>query len=228
MAEPKQPNEPARLDDHPGDGVSRSTARMEAFADAVFAIAFTLSIVEIPLPEGDQDFLGQLAKRWPSYLAYALAALVIGIYWLQHHFTGAIYRTTGHYFNAATVLFLAAVGFIAFPIRAFAEHINDPVARPAAAIFLTCALAITSLAWLFKWSVGRLSGHVDSRLDWFYVRRLNRTYLLTSAMLVIAAILSFASWQAGLALGGLVTLYYLIPPATPVYHGEAPTTADEA
>ena len=124
-----------RIDEHPGEGAVRGTQRMEIFADAVFAIAFTLPVVELKIPEPGPGFGERLLDLWPSYLEYALSALVIGIYWVQHHFSGAIYRTTGHHFLLATMLVLAAIGFIAFPTRAFAEHIQDPAAREAGAIF---------------------------------------------------------------------------------------------
>ena len=47
--------------------------------------------------------------RWEKIIASA----VIGLYWVHHHFSGAIYRTTGHWFLIATVVFLGAIGFIA-------------------------------------------------------------------------------------------------------------------
>ena len=43
-------NAPARRDEIEGEGAIRGTARMEAFADGVFAIAFTLPIVGIAFP----------------------------------------------------------------------------------------------------------------------------------------------------------------------------------
>src|SRR3712207_4376036 len=136
MAEAHDTELAPRRDEHPGDGVARGTARMEAFADGVFAIAFTLPIVEFALPHvGGKPLGDELVALWPDYLGYALASLVIGLYWEHHHFSGAIYRTTGHYFNLATVLFLAAIGFIAFPARVFAEHVahHDPAEQAAAA-----------------------------------------------------------------------------------------------
>ena len=211
-----------RIDEHPGEGAVRGTQRMEIFADAVFAIAFTLPVVELKIPEPGPGFGERLLDLWPSYLEYALSALVIGIYWVQHHFSGAIYRTTGHHFLLATMLFLAAIGFIAFPTRAFAEHIQDPAAREAGAIFYTCALAAIAAAWLLKWQTGCWTGDVDDRLDRNYVRRLTRKYRITTGLMLAATALVFVSWPIGLALAVAVTLFYVRAPETPVYREEAP------
>lgn len=224
----QRPNHRApHRDDFPGEGAARGTARLEAFADAVFAIAFTLPIVEIKVPHGDEPLASQLAALWPSYLGYAIASLVIGIYWIQHHFSGAIYRTSGHWFNVATVLFLTAIGFIAFPARAFADHLADPAAREPAAIFFVVSLAGTGITWWIKWKVGRGRGHVDDRLEPHYVERLNRRYNVSTALLIVAAGLALLRWEAGLALASAVTLFYLLAPPTPVYVEEAPIVDGE-
>jgi TMEM175 potassium channel family protein len=220
------PDQPVRRDDHPGDGIARGTARMEAFADAVFAIALTLPVVEIEMPRPNGDFARQLAELWPSYLGYALSALVIGIYWVHHHFSGGIYRTTGHRFLLATLVFLVAIGFIAFPTRAFAEHVADPAAREAGAQFYALALAATALTWWVKWRTGLAQGDVDRRLDPAYVARLNRRYAATTGLMAAAAGLSLARWEAGLALAAAVTLSYLRAPETPIYRKEAPEVED--
>lgn len=221
-------SQPIRRDHYEGDGAARGTARMEAFADAVFAIAFTLPVIEIEMPETGPEFGADLLRLWPSYLGYVIASTVIGLYWAVHHFAGAIYRTTGHYLNLATVLFLAAIGFVAFPARAFAEHITDPAARGDAGRYLAVALAFTAVTWLVKWTVARRTGHVDARLDDAYVRVLDRTFRASTALLVAAAALSFVSWEAGLAIASVVTLYFLRPMATPTYGtGEAPPVEGE-
>lgn len=221
------PEDAPRLDEHPGEGAVRGTQRMEIFVDAVFAIAFTLPMVELQLPDPGPEFGADLRRLWPEYLGYALSASVIGIYWVHHHFSGAIYRTTGHHFLLATILFLVAIGFIAFPTRAFTEHIQEPEAREAGAIFYTCALAATNLAWLIKWRTGRLTGDVDERLDRAYVERLTRKYDVTAALMAAAAALAFVRWEAGLGLAAAVTLFYLRAPQTPVYVTEAPTVEGE-
>lgn len=228
MASKQDPEQPPRMDDHPGEGAVRGTQRMEIFADAVFAIAFTLPVLELKLPEAGPHFAAGLAELWPFYLSYFLSALVIGIYWVHHHFSGAIYRTTGHHFLLGTLLFLAAIGFIAFPTRSFAEEIQDPHARQAGAVFYACALAATSIAWLIKWKTGCATGDVDARLDEAYVKRLNRRYEWATAASVAGAGLAFLRWEAGLALALGTVLFYLKAPETPVYVGRAPKAEGES
>lgn len=221
MAE-HRPSEKIRTDDHPGDGVSRNTARMEAFADAVFAIAFTLSVVEIPFEYHAGPLWPHLAKLWPSYFGVALAAVIIGTFWAHHHFAGAIYRTTGHWFNLATVVFLAAIGVVAFPCRAFAESLPDAAGRGDGALLFVLALTVTSFTWLLKWETGRASGHVDDRLEPAYVDRLSRMYRNTLLVYLLASALAFAWWPAGLFVCAVITMRYWFPPETPVYRTEAP------
>ncbi len=224
------PDEPARRDQFEGEGAIRGTARMEAFADGVFAIAFTLPIVEIVMPAvaGDGAELGhELELLGPAYGGYILASIVIGLYWVQHHFSGAIFRTTGHWFVIATTAFLATIGFIAFPARVLAEHFPDAAARPAAARYWVVALAAVSLAWLIKWTVGVHRTHIDARLEAGYVARLTRQYQLVALANTAAAALVFWNWQAGLVISALLMLWLVFPPETPRYTTEAPIIEGE-
>jgi uncharacterized membrane protein len=66
-----------------------STTRLEAFSDGVYAIAITLLILEIKVPPLARiESLGlwwTLAAQWPSFVAYALSFVIIGIMWSNHH-----------------------------------------------------------------------------------------------------------------------------------------------
>ncbi len=228
---PDNPHAPARRDELEGEGAIRSTARMEAFADAVFAIAFTLPVVEIVMPDPAHPgaMLGrELADLIPEIVGYLLASTVIGLYWVKHHFSGAIFRTTGHWFVIATTLFLAAIGFIAFPARVLAEHFSDVAARAAAAEYWVVSLAILSLAWLLKGHVGIRRGHLDPRLQPDYVVRLIRNYRLIALGNVGAAVVVFFHWPSGLAISGLMIAWLLLPPETPRYTTEAPAVESGA
>jgi hypothetical protein len=59
--------------------------RVEALSDGVVAIALTLLVLEIKVPEGaGQDLPHQLAEQWPSYAAHVVSFFVIGVIWTNH------------------------------------------------------------------------------------------------------------------------------------------------
>ncbi len=228
--DPKSLDAPTRRDEVEGEGAIRGTARMEAFADGVFAIAFTLPVVHIALPEIEKDgaeLAHDLGTLVPAYAGYVIASIVIGLYWVQHHFSGAIFRSTGHWFVIATTAFLAAIGFIAFPARVFAEHFLDVAARQSGARYWVVSLTILSLAWLLKWSIGVTHGHIDARLERDYANDLTRHYRIVAALNVVAAIMVFWNWPLGLALSSALVAWLIIPPETPRYITEAPVIEGE-
>lgn len=64
--------------------------RIAFFSDAVFAIAITLLIIEIKVPElhdqfSEQVLINSLLHMIPRFMGFILSFFVIGIYWLAHH-----------------------------------------------------------------------------------------------------------------------------------------------
>src|SRR5690242_4788432 len=66
-------------------GMVRSvgTSRLETFADGVLAIAATLLILDVSV--SGSPLSTQLARAWPSYVAYMVSFITIGIIWVNHH-----------------------------------------------------------------------------------------------------------------------------------------------
>jgi uncharacterized membrane protein len=65
--------------------VRYTAGRLEAFSDGVFAVAITLLVLEISVPEGAEDELwGAVIDLWPSYLAYLVSFSTVGVIWLGH------------------------------------------------------------------------------------------------------------------------------------------------
>ncbi|HTJ47286.1 MAG TPA: TMEM175 family protein [Kofleriaceae bacterium] len=57
--------------------------RLEAFSDGVIAVIITIMVLELHAPHGgDWDAVRPLL---PSFLAYVLSFVFIGIYWVNHH-----------------------------------------------------------------------------------------------------------------------------------------------
>lgn len=57
--------------------------RLEAFSDGVIAVAITIMVLEIHVPE--HTSLAALATMTPHLLIYLLSFIYIGIYWSNHH-----------------------------------------------------------------------------------------------------------------------------------------------
>jgi len=63
----------------PSWAIAGGAGRIEAFSDGVFAIAITLLILEVAVPESEFDDLWSgIGHQWPAYLAYATSFLTIG------------------------------------------------------------------------------------------------------------------------------------------------------
>lgn len=60
-----------------------SKTRLEAFSDAVIAIALTIMVLELKVPHGTD--LVSLVPLLPIFLCYVLSFVHIGIYWNNHH-----------------------------------------------------------------------------------------------------------------------------------------------
>jgi uncharacterized membrane protein len=59
------------------------TTRLEAFSDGVFAIIITIMVLELKVPHGAD--LEALRPLLPSFMAYVLSFIYVGIYWNNHH-----------------------------------------------------------------------------------------------------------------------------------------------
>src|SRR5919109_523729 len=107
------------------------TARLETFADGVMAIAITLLILEIEVPhlEAGESLSTALAAQWPSYAAYVVSFLTIGIIWVNHHHLFAVVERTNHTFLMLNVLFLMTIAALPWPTALIGEYIMSEAER---------------------------------------------------------------------------------------------------
>jgi len=130
------------------------TGRIEAFSDGVFAIAITLLVLEIGVPESDFDDLWHgIAHQWPSYLAYATSFITIGGIWMVHHAMFRRLRYANTRVMQVNLLLLMAVSFLPFPTKLMAEAIRTTDAERAAVIFYGLSLFAISITVGALWGV---------------------------------------------------------------------------
>jgi uncharacterized membrane protein len=113
------------MDDTPSAKGARSKGRLEAFSDGVFAIAITLLVIEISVPEHAGDgLLSALLHERPVYLAYFIAFMSIGLVWIEHSaLTEALERVDAGFLRL-NLLLLLLVAFLPFPARVMQEYLS--------------------------------------------------------------------------------------------------------
>jgi uncharacterized membrane protein len=62
---------------------STESGRLEAFSDGVIAVIITIMVLELHAPSSTR--LSALLDEWPTFAAYALSFIYVGIYWNNHH-----------------------------------------------------------------------------------------------------------------------------------------------
>jgi hypothetical protein len=81
------------------------TGRLETFADGVFAIAITLLVLAIRLPDPREDLGSALLRQWPEFVGYLVSFFTIGIMWVQHHRLFTLIRRSNSTFAMINVIF---------------------------------------------------------------------------------------------------------------------------
>ena len=62
-----------------------SPLRVELFSDAVFAVAITLLVLNLPLTRASGSLLHALADRWASFAGFGISFALLGCVWVSHY-----------------------------------------------------------------------------------------------------------------------------------------------
>ena len=184
------------------------TGRLETFADGVFAIAATLLILNVELTHGGGSLAHRLVHLWPSYAAYAVSFLVIGVIWVSHHTVLNLVDHTDRAFLFVNVLFLLAVAFLPFPTRVLADNLRGGDAR-AAAFFYGLTSVAMSIGFQGVWfyaSHGRrlLAPDAGPRL----VSGITRSFVPGVPLYTLATLLCLVSAWLGAGLYAALAVFY--------------------
>jgi len=135
--------------------MEKETSRVEAFSDGVFAIALTLLILGIKVPElndfeTSDKLYRALVSLWPSYFAFILSFIAVLIMWINHHGFFKYLRTINSAFLYANGFLLLTVTFINFPTAVLARYFETPAFNIASA-FYCGSMVLISVAYNLLW-----------------------------------------------------------------------------
>ncbi len=152
--------------DHGSDyGPEHRLERLAFFSDAVFAIAITLLIIEIHVPElprgaSDADWIRGLYHLIPSFWSFALSFVVIGTMWILHHKTLSMMAKFSGRLMWPNLLFLMSVAFLPFSTAFMAAGSRVAVGNPSPVPFVFYDVSLLA-AGLLKARLTRIALRPD-------------------------------------------------------------------
>lgn len=187
----------------------KETGRIETFSDSVFAIAVTLLVLGVHVPQPGKDSLGAaLIHLWPHYLAFVTSfATILGM-WVNHHRIFTFVWRSDHFFLYWNGLLLLLVTFVPFPTTVLAEYFLQPDARVAALAFAGTLFAIALVfkgLWRYASKNGRLLAPRAVQTD---VDQVSRQHRYGPVMYAVAFGVSFFSAGLGVALCLCLAVYF--------------------
>lgn len=121
-------------------------SRIEAFSDGVIAVAITLLILDLRVPEPEEavSLAARLAEMWPNYLAYVISFLAIGILWINHHAALRRLKSADDSVVIINLLLLLCIVTVPFSTSLFATYLTEPEGGHLAAVVYAGSFLVTS------------------------------------------------------------------------------------
>jgi uncharacterized membrane protein len=183
---------------------NRSLDRIGALSDGLFAIAMTLIVLEIHVPDPatigtDAQLVAALGDLAPRFLTYLLTFLTLGIFWNGQQ-TQLSYVGRGNRDLAwLSLLFLALVALFPFTTSLLAEFV---LYRTALAVYWL-DIALCGLALLAIWTYVERAGLVREDVGPEVGRAIRRR-------IVIAQILYGIGMVVGVVFGTLPAIAFIV------------------
>ena len=126
--------------------------RLGAISDGVFAIAMTLLVLDLKLPEmkesiSSQEFSQAIREQAPHFLSWIISFAILCRLWITQHALLEQDDKKSRGFTAINFIFLGAISFIPFPTSLISEHFEQPLS----VIIFSATLIVAGLALVGMW-----------------------------------------------------------------------------
>jgi len=185
-------------DDFPHD-------RVVFFSDAVFAIAITLLVIEIRIPDhaavAKMGVGGALSTLMPLFIAYVVSFLVTSLFWASHLQTWKHVTTVTGGLVWLNVFQLLFVALMPFSTGYYSEYFGS---NASFTFYCLNLAAIASFAYFMRAYVIRREG-LEEKLGTAQVAWMKQRSL--TAVFVFLACIPLAYWQPWLGRSGFLLIF---------------------
>ena len=197
--------------------VANGTDRLESLSDNIFAVAMTLLIVNIKVPQ-NHEIVGKthvwplVVPLWHHLRAFGLSFFIIGLFWIAHHRVFALIRrsdTTLQIVNLVFMGFTVLTPFSAGLLGQFDESRIALIIYGANIIAISLAL---QTAW---WYATFRRTFVCPEIGLGEIRRHTARNLAVSGVCIAAIAASFFDTKIGLWIYLLSPLSFFWPHVRP-------------
>ncbi|MEP7323498.1 MAG: TMEM175 family protein [Saprospiraceae bacterium] len=107
----------------------RRVSRIEAISDGVFAVAFTLLVLDIKVPvvdhiHNEHDLMAAFFTLTPKLLSYFLSFMTLGIFWAGQAAQFTFIEKSNRHLNWISLFFLMFVSILPFTTAFLSEYID--------------------------------------------------------------------------------------------------------
>src|SRR5438128_8436040 len=132
--------------------VESTLGRLIAFSDGIFAVAITLLVLSIPVPDlgsnqTDANLQSHLHDAIPSIFSFVISFVVVGIFWLSHHRLFQLIREYDRPTLYTNLFFLMTICFVPFPTAILTRYGQ----LTTAVIFYAVSMALGGLTLGLLW-----------------------------------------------------------------------------
>lgn len=130
-------------------GRGMSAHRSEALTDGIYAVAMTLLVIELKLPDhglihNTGDLAQALVNLLPKVLAWVISFFVLALFWFGHHCAFAHVRRADGHLIALNIGQLAFVSLMPFTCALVGEHARELLSQTIYSINMM-GLAVVAL-----------------------------------------------------------------------------------
>jgi TMEM175 potassium channel family protein len=181
---------------------SEEFSRVLAFSDGLFAIAMTLLVVGIAVPDlvhsGDQsELLDALNDLVPAIISFFISFVVIGRYWVAHHQFFRALRAMDYRLIWVNLVYLAFVAFLPFPTALLGNYFENPLAVASYAVIVAMISGLEVVLFRRAHDDGLLAGEIPDEVYRWGVTASTLPVLFLVASVPIAFLstgLAVATW----------------------------------